>query len=896
MKRAQKLISIILMVTMLTGIISIFPVSVSAATTPSKVSNSEAYNKIYNLYSVLGEGSYFTTTHSNSCGSKSSGHACSYCKLSSILNKSWFINKFGTLSVSQFPSTYYSDGKAHGPDGWSCFGFASFAEWYVFHTNKSDKVTTSYVGTYSYDYANAQKYIKTGDLIRVDDGHSAIAISCNSTGVEVLDSNWSGSYNCQVYIHTIKYTSKNMVSVSRATNSEASSVTNTDTTYSSKNPDDYTYPTSTIYRTSPTMKGSTVAWVQAVLYQLGYSIEIDGSYGANSEAVVKQFQSANGLEVDGRVGPATRAKLLELWNAKKHTHSLTVLTETAHPHKVYKSCSCGYKEYTGEYKTVYTCNGCLPEKSVLTVVAGTSLDYTSFSWKAAEGADCYELIVYRKGEDKPVQWLYNLTTNQHKLMLSAGDYTAYVASINNDLIDTSCWWVYSDKVEFSVLEKEAFAPLASTGFNGNKYELYDVTMSWTEAKAKCEELGGHLVVVNTEDEYDIVKSLMSNGSSKVYWLGLTDSDTEGQWVSVTDEDILHTNWSDGEPNDYNGEEDFAVIKNDNSYEYNDVKNEYTSVVVGFICEYEPEDNIDDEHVHDYYITDSNPSTCSEYGYTVYACDCGDNYKKYETELEEHHILSRYDVIESSADNVGFIGDYCYRCSYINNCKVVYPDGTEKSVYLSKDSDGYNSLKEIIGIYKELLLEIDLKASLSTDDERTIDFSWSTVDEVKATDDEAISTEDEISYYELSIYKDNELVETIRTVTPNCVWMFGSDYYFTVVISAFNSDGDILAISSVFAVDVDTICVDYFDNYGNVDRKGDINVKDATLIQKYLANLVELEKYPLRLADVNSDGKVNIKDATAIQKYCAKIDVDSRIGNECWDGYVEYSGVRVALAR
>lgn len=27
------------------------------------------------------------------------------------------------------------------------------------------------------------------------------------------------------------------------------------------------------------------------------------------------------MTVDGHCGPATRAKLLELWNAKKHTHS-----------------------------------------------------------------------------------------------------------------------------------------------------------------------------------------------------------------------------------------------------------------------------------------------------------------------------------------------------------------------------------------------------------------------------------------------------------------------------------------------------------------------------------------------------------------------------------------------
>ena len=101
---------------------------------------------------------------------------------------------------------------------------------------------------------------------------------------------------------------------------------------------------------------------------------------------------------------------------------------------------------------------------------------------------------------------------------------------------------------------------------------------------------------------------------------------------------------------------------------------------------------------------------------------------------------------------------------------------------------------------------------------------------------------------------------------------------------------------MYSIGFGLYCADWWGYYGDVDLKGGINVKDATLIQKYLANIVTLEKHPLKQADVNSDGKVNIKDATVIQKYCAKIDVESRIGNEYWDGYTGVSSVIVELAR
>jgi hypothetical protein len=62
-------------------------------------------------------------------------------------------------------------------------------------------------------------------------------------------------------------------------------------------------------------KGSTgesvLAW-QRFLQTRGLNLEVDGQFGSNTDEATRAFQSTQGLEVDGKVGPKTFAKALEL--------------------------------------------------------------------------------------------------------------------------------------------------------------------------------------------------------------------------------------------------------------------------------------------------------------------------------------------------------------------------------------------------------------------------------------------------------------------------------------------------------------------------------------------------------------------------------------------------------
>jgi Putative peptidoglycan binding domain len=56
--------------------------------------------------------------------------------------------------------------------------------------------------------------------------------------------------------------------------------------------------------------GDPVVWAQEHLATAGYTTAIDGDYGSSTQSAIESFQTAQGLTVDGIVGPATWAALL----------------------------------------------------------------------------------------------------------------------------------------------------------------------------------------------------------------------------------------------------------------------------------------------------------------------------------------------------------------------------------------------------------------------------------------------------------------------------------------------------------------------------------------------------------------------------------------------------------
>jgi hypothetical protein len=87
-------------------------------------------------------------------------------------------------------------------------------------------------------------------------------------------------------------------------------------------------------------------------------------------------------------------------------------------------------------------------------------------------------------------------------------------------------------------------------WNGHSYYRSTGSMTWTDARQACINMGGHLVTSTSLAENNFLFSLWPNG-----WIGLTDEQTEGVWRWVTGEPYSWSYWNSGEPNNA-GNEDY----------------------------------------------------------------------------------------------------------------------------------------------------------------------------------------------------------------------------------------------------------------------------------------------------------------------------------------------------
>ena len=104
-----------------------------------------------------------------------------------------------------------------------------------------------------------------------------------------------------------------------------------------------------------------------------------------------------------------------------------------------------------------------------------------------------------------------------------------------------------------------------------------------DAKQECEKLGGHLATVTSDEEYNVILSLIKSKEANV-WLGATDEQTEGEWQWVTDEKFVFENWDVLQPDNTNNNEHYlSQLNKDYNYVWYDVPN---NAKRGFICEFE----------------------------------------------------------------------------------------------------------------------------------------------------------------------------------------------------------------------------------------------------------------------------------------------------------------------
>jgi len=86
-----------------------------------------------------------------------------------------------------------------------------------------------------------------------------------------------------------------------------------------------------LLRRSPMLRGDDVAELQQRLGALGFdSGRVDGIFGENTEAAVREFQENAGVRVDGEVGPVTLAELLRMRARHRQSSSVSDVREREH--------------------------------------------------------------------------------------------------------------------------------------------------------------------------------------------------------------------------------------------------------------------------------------------------------------------------------------------------------------------------------------------------------------------------------------------------------------------------------------------------------------------------------------------------------------------------------------
>ncbi|KAJ0055308.1 hypothetical protein NL108_014211 [Boleophthalmus pectinirostris] len=95
-------------------------------------------------------------------------------------------------------------------------------------------------------------------------------------------------------------------------------------------------------------------------------------------------------------------------------------------------------------------------------------------------------------------------------------------------------------------------------FSGSCYFIFHMTKNWEESKMLCERLGAHLAIIKSKKEQDFLWNIIPRGYPNLFWIGITDADSEGQWKWVDGTPLVEGFWEEGEPNNH-GDEDCGYI-------------------------------------------------------------------------------------------------------------------------------------------------------------------------------------------------------------------------------------------------------------------------------------------------------------------------------------------------
>lgn len=110
------------------------------------------------------------------------------------------------------------------------------------------------------------------------------------------------------------------------------------------------------------------------------------------------------------------------------------------------------------------------------------------------------------------------------------------------------------KVLRTAAEKPALPPSSIVAFGGHRYQAFDGQFDWGLAKAKAEEMGGRLAVIESREEHEALKQAFDERipAGSGLWIGAGTEAGPGQMRWLTGGKVTFHVWGPGEPNEQIG--------------------------------------------------------------------------------------------------------------------------------------------------------------------------------------------------------------------------------------------------------------------------------------------------------------------------------------------------------
>ena len=160
-------------------------------------------------------------------------------------------------------------------------------------------------------HCRSNKYLLPGDIILNESRHVNVNLGLGSmmSQADVIGSNKENNKNSKADTKVSK--KKAVKELQKAMNSSygLKLVVDGDCGKNTKKAIDSHY----LYYRPRTIQNSHVRWFQQRLFELGYDIDVDGSFGSQTKSICKKFQKKYGLEVDGYAGLQTHLKIISLF-------------------------------------------------------------------------------------------------------------------------------------------------------------------------------------------------------------------------------------------------------------------------------------------------------------------------------------------------------------------------------------------------------------------------------------------------------------------------------------------------------------------------------------------------------------------------------------------------------